>query len=128
MSYNFKKFEGRNLRQEDRITLTKSNSLGFPKKFWDDNNIDKYSHVTLYWDANRKAIGIRFTNDIGEKSAFSIMKNTAGYGGGIIVRSFFKTNGIDPGIYHGRYEFKKENIEGVGEMFIIELKEHEKKK
>jgi hypothetical protein len=128
MSYEFIKFQGRNLRQEDRITLTKSNSLGFPKKFYEDNDIKKYSHAVLYWDAKNKAIGVRFTNDKTEKSAFSVMKNTAGYGGGIVVRSFFKINGIDPKIYHGRYEWKKENIEGIGEMFIIELKEYAEKK
>jgi len=39
MPYNFKKFEGRNARLESRITITKSNSIGFPTKFYVDNKI-----------------------------------------------------------------------------------------
>lgn len=127
MSYNFQKFEGRNLRLEDRITITKSNSIGFPQKFYKDNNIGSYSYAVLYWDAKNKAIGINFTNSESEKSKFSIMRNTAGYGGGIVARSFFKANEIDPEVYHGRYNWKKEDIEGTGVMFVIELKEYEKK-
>lgn len=127
MTYNFKKFEGRNLRLESRITITKSNSIGFPQKFYNDNNINNYKYVVLYWDAQNKAVGIHFTNDDNEKSKFSIMRSKVGYGGGVIARSFFKANEINPKEYHGRYEWKKEEIGEIGTVFIIELKEHEKK-
>ena len=43
MDYNFKMFEGRNTRLEDRITITRSNSIGFPGKFYNDNSIKKLS-------------------------------------------------------------------------------------
>ena len=62
------------------------------------------------------------TNDENEVNKFSILKSKIGYGGSIIARSFFKSCGIDPQKYHGRYDWKKENIEGVGEVYIIELK------
>jgi len=43
------------------------------------------------------------------------------------TRSFLKANNIDPKLYHGRYDWKKEKVEGIGEIFIIELKEKQAK-
>jgi len=44
-----------------------------------------------------------------------------GYGGSVIARSFFNTSNIKPEIHHGRYEWKKINEDGVGELFVFEL-------
>lgn len=120
MTYSFKKFEGINNRFEGRITITKSNGIGFPTKFYIDNEIRNFKYVVLFWDGERQAIGIRFTSDEAEKSKFSIIHST-NYGGSIVARSFFKTFGIDPLLVHGRYEWIKNRIDGVGEVFIIEL-------
>jgi hypothetical protein len=120
MEYNFKKFDKRNVRLETRITITKSSSFGFPTKFSEDNNIKKYKYVVLYYDKNRRAIGINFTNDDNEKNRFTIIKSDK-YGASIVARSFFKVNSIDTVKYHGRYEWKTENIENIGKLFIIEL-------
>jgi hypothetical protein len=121
MGYNFKKFEGRNVRNENRITITKSNSMGFPQKFYNDNGIKDYKYVVFFYDEANKAIAIHFTNDELEKNKFTIMHSNDGYGGSVIARSFFKTNNIIPETHHGRYEWKKINEEGVGELFVFEL-------
>jgi len=123
MAYNFQKFEGRNVRLENRITITKSNSIGFPSKFYNDNKIKDYKYVILYWDAGNRVIGIKFTNDESEKSKFTIIQSKVGYGGSVVVRSFFKTYGIDPKIYHGRYDWKKQNVEGVGDIYAVKIQE-----
>jgi len=128
MEYQFKKFTGRNVRQEDRITVTKSNSIGLPQKFYQDNGIKNFKYAVLFFDGKNKAIGIYFTNDEKEKSAFKIIHSKKGYGGQIVVRSFFKICGIDSRIYRGRYKWEKYNLEGVGEVFVIELKERDKNK
>lgn len=127
MEYQFKKFEGRNIRQENRITITKSNSIGFPQKFYRDNGIKNFRYVVLFWDEGNKAVGVYFTNDEKEKNKFTIIHSKKGYGGGVVVRSFFRMYNIDPKIYHGRYEWGKYNLEGVGEIFVIKLKERELK-
>ncbi|MDD3065943.1 MAG: hypothetical protein PHT24_06785 [Endomicrobiaceae bacterium] len=127
MEYNFKKFEGVNSRMENRITITNSNSVGFPTQFYNDNNIKRFEYVLLFWDAKNKAIGIKFTNEESEKSRFKILHSKIGYGGSITARSFLKANNIDPKLYHGRYDWKKEKVEGIGEIFIIELKEKQAK-
>ncbi len=44
-----------------------------------------------------------------------------------MIRSFLKTHNIDPKIYYGRYEWEKYNLEGVGNIFVIKLKERESK-
>lgn len=124
--YKFQKFVGRNVRLEYRITITRSHSIGFPTKFYKDNGIKSFKYVVLFWDVENHAIGLHFTNDEGETNKFAILHSKAGYGGSIVARSFFRSYGIDPKIYHGRYEWEKYLIEGVGEAFVIKLGLHEK--
>lgn len=110
---------------EDRITITKSNSIGLPTKFYQDNQIKNFKYATLFWDEKNKAIGIHFANEE-EKSGFKIIHGKK-YGGQIVVRSFLKSYNIDPQVYYGRYEWEKHELEGVGEVFVIRLKERSKK-
>ena len=119
--YNFQKFEKTNARQENRITITKSNSFGFPTKFYQENNIRNYKYVVLFFDPSEQAIGIQFTNSEEERHKFSILKSKK-FGGGIVATSFFKTYNLDPKKLHGRYLWKKENVDAVGELYIVELK------
>lgn len=121
MQYNFQKFEGRNGRLENRITITKSNSIGFPSKFYADNKIKDFKYAVLYWDKENKVIGIRLTNEESETSKFTIMHSKIGYGGSVVVRSFFRMYGIDPRVYHGRYGWEKNNVDGIGEIFVIKI-------
>ena len=121
MEYNFEKFKGRNVRLENRITITKSNSIGFPQKFYKDNKIKDFQFAVLYWDNSNKAIGIYFTNDEDEKNKFSIMHSKIGYGGSITARSFLKTYNIDLEKHHGRYEWDKVKIDEDKEIFVIKL-------
>jgi len=121
MDYQFKKFEGRNNKSESRITITKSNSIGFPQKYYQDNNIKDYKYVVFYFDKNNFAIGIHFTNNEEEKNKFSIIHSKIGYGGSVVARSFFKSCNIDSEIHHGRYEWKKESVEEIGDIYIVKL-------
>lgn len=118
--YNFIKFEGRNLKTENRITITKSNSIGLPSKFYNNNDISNFNYAVLFWDPNEKAIGIKFTNEENESSKFKIIKSQMG-GGMIMARSFFKVNNIDTIKYHGRYEFEIQDINEIGKIFIIKI-------
>ncbi len=120
--FNFTKFERTNAREVDKITVTASNAIGFPTKFYQDQGLKDYKYVVLYYDSQEMAVGIQFTNNEEEKHKFSILKSKQGYGGSIVATSFFKTSSINPKEYHGRYEWQKENLEGVGELYIIKLK------
>lgn len=127
MEYQFQKFEGKNTRLENRITITKSNQIGFPTKFYQDNGIKNFKYVLLFWDAGNRAIGIHFTNNEKEENTVKIIHSTKGYGGSVLARSFFRTYGIDPQKNRGRYEWEKYNLTGTGEVFVIKLKEPAKK-
>lgn len=118
----FIKFENRNERVEERITVTKSNTIGFPSKFFTDNSVKDFKYVVLFWDPESKEIGILFSNDEAEKNnAFKISKSKIGYGGFIIARSFFRHNKIDTTTYYNRYEWKKVPYENNTELFVIKL-------
>lgn len=125
MAYIFKKFENRNIKQENRITITRSYSMGLPRKFYQDNGVKDFKYAVLYYDEANKAIGVHFTNEK-DKNGFSVIHSPE-YGGQIVIRSFLKTYNIDPEIYHNRYEWEKYNLEGTGEIFVIKLKERDKK-
>jgi hypothetical protein len=120
MEYNFKEFTKLNARLESRITITKSNSFGFPTKFSDDNKIKNFKYVVLFYDKDSKAIGIHFTNDEEKKNKFSIIKYEK-YGASVVARSFFKMNSINTGEHHGRYHWKIVKVENIGKLFVIEL-------
>lgn len=120
----FEKFKNNNKRYESRITITKSMSFGFPTKFFNDNDLVQFKYVVLYYDLEAAEIGFQFTNSEEEKYKFTLFgsgKKGGGYGGNIVARSFFKNYNIDTKKYHGRYDVEKEQVEGIGEMFVIKL-------
>lgn len=125
MNYNLKKFEYTNKRFENRITVTGSNAFGFPTRFFKENQIGTFNYVSLFYDEDQKVVGFHFHNNENEKHKYSILKSKEGYGGSIIATSFFKTYDLDPKRYKSKYNWEKKNIKGVGEVFIIKLKEGE---
>lgn len=127
MTYQFEKFQNRNVRLENRVTITKSNSFGLPSFFYQKNKIGRYKYVTLFYDKTQKAIGLHFTNDEDEKNRFTIIHSKKGHGGSIVSRSFFKTYNIDLKKYYGRYNWKKYNSETTGGLFVIDLKDKDTK-
>lgn len=130
MNYNFKRFKETAKRVERRITITKSNTIGFPTQFCKDHDISQFEYVNLYYDQAKKAIGICFTKD---KIAGSLIlresfhkKSGKRYGYYISASVFFKINHIDVKTYHGRYEFQKKPMQevfqaGKGHLYIIHL-------
>jgi len=121
MTYNFTKFEDTHARFESRITITGSYSIGFPTKFYKDNNIENYKYIVLYWDPENRAIGIQLTNDDNGAGKLKIGK-TRDYGAMISAKSFFVKYGIDPKVSKGRYDWEKFDQPGAGEIFVIKLK------
>lgn len=123
----FQKFTNLHQRQENRISVTSSNSFGFPRKFFKDNKIGRYKYVVLYYDRRNKAVGFYFTNSEEEKYKFSIIRSKQGYGGSVVTTSFFKTYNLNSRLYRGKYDWEKKKMEGIGELFIIQLKERKPK-
>lgn len=122
---NLKKFEGTKARLENRITVTASNSFGYPRKFYKDNNIENFKYVVLYYDEKNKVIGFLFTNSEEEGHKYTLIKSKQGYGASIVATSFFRTYNLDSKKYRGRYDWEKRNLEGVGELYVIRLVERQ---
>jgi hypothetical protein len=130
MDFNFIQHVAVGKRFEDRITVTRSRSIGLPTQFFEDNKIKNYKYATLFYDKGRMAIGIQFTNDDNMPGKISITRNNQGYGGHILATSFFKANRINVKKFAGRYDYETKTLrelgmEKDGEMFIIELTEKE---
>lgn len=118
---NLKKFEKTRIRMVNRITVTASNSFGFPRKFYQDNNIQNYKYVILYYDENNMVIGFQFTNNEEETHKFTLIKSKQGYGASVVATSFFKAYNLDPKQYRGKYEWKTTEIERIGKVYVIDL-------
>lgn len=125
MEYIFTKFEKTNARLEKRISITAYRSFGFPTKFFIDNKIGKYKYVVLFYDAKNKAVGFQFTNDEAEKHKFTLIRSKEGYGGAVVATSFFKSYNMNSNRLKGKYEWKRKNIPGIGQLFVINLTDRE---
>lgn len=119
MSYNFKKFEGKEKAYplKKKIIIRKSKSIGFTKAFCESNNIRDFRYAVFYWDKDKEAIGIHLTN---EEEGFKIL-HSLDFGSQIYCNSFFEENNINVAKCCGKYDWKKYNLEGVGEIFVVEL-------
>lgn len=119
MDYKFQKFESIGGKYETRISVTGSRSISFPTKFYEENNISRYKFIVLFYDEEKKVIGLKFTDDKEEPYKYTLIKSD-GYGASIVVTSFFKKYNLDPKKYKGKYEWKKVRTE-FGTLFVIEL-------
>lgn len=109
---------------DTNITLTRSHVLRFSSGFYKTNSLKNYKYVILFYDKANEAIGFQFTN-ISTKGAFKISTEKTNSGGYTSIVSFLKANNIDPYFYHGKYEWHKEFIPGIGETFVVDLKINE---
>jgi hypothetical protein len=124
--HDFLKFTQTNSKQDSHITVTASSSFGFTSRFCLDINIDQFQFVTLFYDSRSMAVGFHFHSNPAEQHKFKIVRGKK-YGAYILATSFFKANNIDPAKYRGRYEWIREGVMGVGDVYAIELKIHEEK-
>lgn len=110
-------------RSVNKISITLANTFNFPRKFYQDNNLGHYKYVVIYYDKDKSLIGLHFINDEDEKYKLKMQKSKKGYGAFISATSFFKTNNIDLKKYKGRYDWKIEDTENIGKLFIINLED-----
>ena len=124
-SLNLQKFEGRGSKTSRWISVTKSNSFGFPPAFFKENRLDKFSKVNLYFDPNAKVVGIKFLKD-GEEASFALNKyGKEKKGASVVAKSFFSEYGIQAPRVNGRYEPTVTVRPDIGKVFLIQLEDHE---
>lgn len=110
----------------DSITLTSSDYLSFPTFFVEKHKIKEIAeklYIRLYYDSNKNAVAIQFT-DIKTEGSYPV-NGPKEYGATCKVKSFLLNNEISTEKYAGKYEYKKVSAHEIGlsgsGIFVIEL-------
>ena len=117
----FQRFTSVNTKHNDVITISKTNSFGFPTHFFNKNEIGKFRYVVLFYDDTSREIGFLFTDNQDEPNKFTIFRNRSGQGGSVVAKSFFDTYDIKPMENHGKYLYEKREVPEIGLLYIIKL-------
>lgn len=120
--YKFIKYTGNYTRGDTKIAINKSGLIRLSSGFCRLTNIKRFEYVVLYYDSVEKAIAFKFTNTQ-EDGAFKVTKDRTG--ATLSALSFLKTNKILLRSYFGRYEYKKQTVQNIGEVYIIDLNRNE---
>ena len=117
--YNFIKFTpGQYHRGDTKIALQATGLLRLSAGFCRTTGATNFRYAILYFDSSKKAIGIKFTNAT-EVGTLRVTKDKNG--ASIYAKSFLMANGLDINNHTGRYDWKKEFIPDLGEIYILKL-------
>lgn len=116
-NWSFQKFDGVYHRGDTKIGINKSGLIRLSSGFCRLTSILNFKFCLLYYDRNNDAIAFKFVNTK-EDGILKLTKDTTG--ATISGKTFFTANGLDLKIYTGRYNWEKQIIPGIGEVFIIE--------
>lgn len=83
-------------------------------------SIQIHPKVVLYFDPEKKAVGIEFTKDSTVEDAFALIHGNNGRTGSISARSYIKAYDLNKPEYFGRKVPKKIDYQG-SEIFVIDL-------
>jgi len=121
---NLTKFSGFGAKISRKISITKSYSFGLPPAFYKDNDLKDFFYATLYYDKDARVVGIHFLKSK-EDGSFKVIRHGTENreSASFVARSFFKSYGLNVSKIRGRYVPKTINQEGIGKIFLIELKE-----
>jgi hypothetical protein len=121
--WSFEKFSGRIPRGDTKIGINRSGLIRLGVMFCKKTGVKKYTYCLQYFDKINNALALKFTN---KKEDGIVTVTTDGEAAALSSKSFFKANNLDLDKISGRYEWTKENIPGVGDVFIVELSKNEK--
>ncbi len=116
--YNFVKFDGIYPRGDTKIAIHNSGIIRLSSQFCRLLNIEKFQYVVLFYDKVNRAIAIKFTNN-DEEGRLKITKDRTA--ASISGKAFMTANKLNLRSYFGRYDWEKQNIPNIGEVFIIKL-------
>jgi hypothetical protein len=105
---------------EPFISLAKEGfrlSAGFVRKY----RLERATAVRLYFDRAKRAVGFHFPTSGQPREGTLKPKRHAG---GLVVRAegFFRSRGIDPAVYAGRYQPREVKDRLLTRLFVIALR------
>lgn len=128
--FNFIETPNTSAKVIDTITLTTNAYLSFPTFFANKHKLksgDGDLLARLFYDKQRNAIAIQFTNNPSE--GLYKMNVSDKYGATCKVKSFLLNNEIDIKKNAGKYEYSKYSAEALGvegeDLFVILLDKKE---
>lgn len=119
-NYNLQRFVGVGSRRGSYFISFNKSGFMISSGFYMKEKIKDFSKVVLYFDSEKKAVGIQFTSDSNAEGSFTLIHGNKGTTGSISVRSFVVTHNLNKTEYYGRKIPKKIDYQGSG-IFVIDL-------
>jgi hypothetical protein len=111
---------------DETISITRSKTFGFSKALCQRYDLVGWSSVVLYYDAYRKRVAFRFTNDRTRHSRFTLKKTTSG---SMTIRAngFFSAYNIEVPAHARKHKTSLHascdlGINEDGDSFVIQLR------
>lgn len=123
-NYNLEKFVNVGSRVSNYFISFNKSGFMISSGFYTKEGIKNFSKVVLYFDSEKKAIGMEFINDNDAEGAFALIHANKGTTGSVSARSFITTYNLNKPEYFGRKVPKKIEYQG-NEIFVIDLIENE---
>lgn len=122
--YNLKRFVRIGSRVGSYFISFNKSGFMISSGFYLKEKIRAFSKVVLYFDSEKKAVGIEFTNDSDAEGSFALIHGNKRTTGSISARSFVVTYDLNKPEYFGRKYPKKIDYQGSN-IFVIDLLEKE---
>lgn len=123
--YNFVRYQSHGPSRHSMISINRSGEIGFSSAFCYENKIFSYQYAVLFWDKDKMAIGVHFSNKEGENGSYTVKRTSKGGGARLAAKGFLKLNKIDIKAYSGRYQYKKYEEQNIGTLYVFELEKNE---
>lgn len=114
----FKKYEGGFPRGSMKISINRPGVLRLSSAFCRLTNITKYEYAELFYNESTNAIGFHPTHEL-QEGASKITKDKKA--AAISISLFLRANNLDVKKYFGKYDYSKQILADIGDLYIIEL-------
>lgn len=117
---DLKRFDGVYLRGDDRIGINRSGLIRLSSSFCRKTKIkEEFRYVVLFFSPSKRVIALKFTKNGNEKGVMLVVND--GKSATVSGLSFAKTYGLNLDEIAGRYPWEKTNLEGLGDVYMIDL-------
>lgn len=124
-SLELERFTGYGSKVSRRISINKSYGFSVPRPFLKENNLLDSDFTELFFDKIAQVIGILFKKGEGDGgfklNYYGTKEDPKGVS--FVAKSFFTTYNIDVNKVAGQYSPQKKTVEGIGDVYLMQLKE-----
>ena len=127
-AYNFEAFTRGGLQkyqfsQRIFISIYKNGAVSLSTPFVRALKSEKVNYINLFYDKNTMCVGFKFTNNKNTPDIYKLTEDTNSCRS-FCPKAFFHHYKLDLNKLSGQYDAKKEHINGLGDMWVVDLKKH----